>query len=483
MKLTLALATLALLVSLSPQSGDAAVEEVISGLTQPVRLVAPEGDPRLFVVQRNGLIRIFDQMGVEQGTFLDLRDSTTTFRERGLLGLVFAPDYESSGRIYVNYTDLQGDTRIVRLTVSGSDPDLADMGTHEVILTVAQPEANHNGGHLEFGSDGMLYAALGDGGGAGDPDNSAQNDQVLLGKMLRLDVSGPTGYAVPGDNPFVGQAPLDEIWAIGLRNPWCFSFDRATGDLYIADVGQSNEEEIDIQPVTSPGGENYGWRLMEGTLCYIPSVNCNDGSLILPAYTYARGGSPFRCSISGGYVYRGTRMPSLTGQYFYSDYCSNQIWSLTWTPAGGVGAVTERTGQMTPPGGYESVASFGQDGLGELYVLDLDSGKVYRIIGAASDVPGVFDGPLLAQNAPNPFNPRTGIAFSLKSNGSRVTLMVFDAAGHRVRTLVDDTLPAGDHLAHWDGTDDAGGRIPSGVYLYRLEVDGEVASRKMLLLE
>ncbi len=478
-----ALAALAFMSSASPPISEAAVEQLISGLNQPVRLVAPEGDTRLFVVQRNGLIRIFDQQGIEQGTFLDISDQTNVFSERGLLGLAFAPDYDTTGRFYINFTDLQGDTRIARFTVSEDDPDLADPGSQEIILTVDQPANNHNGGHIEFGPDNMLYIGLGDGGGTGDPQNRAQNDQELLGKMLRLDVSVPVGYAVPGDNPFVDLAPQDEIWAKGLRNPWCFSFDRSTGDLYIADVGQGLEEEIDVQPVSSAGGENYGWRLMEGTLCFIPSSDCNDGSLTLPVHTYTHGGNPNRCSISGGYVYRGAALPSLSGHYFFADYCSNQIWSLTWTESGGLSAVVERTDEMTPSGGYISVASFGQDGLGELYVIDLDGGRVFRIVSATSNVPEIPDQPFLAQNIPNPFNPQTEIAFAVKSAGSRVSLVVYDAAGHLVRTLVDGTLPAGDHLAIWNGTNNAGGRVVSGLYLYRLEVNGVAASRKMLLLE
>jgi len=212
----------------------AAVQEVVTGLSRPVRLVAPVGDDRLFVVQRTGEIRIFDQQGIELGTFLDISDSTTNFSERGLLGLAFPPDFATNPRVIINHTDPDGHTRIVRYTVSAANPDSLDPATREVLLTVQQPYGNHNGGHLEFGSDGMLYIGLGDGGASGDSENRAQDDTTLLGKMLRIDVSPPVGYAVPPDNPHVGEAPLDEIWAKGLRNPWCFSFDSGTGDLYIA---------------------------------------------------------------------------------------------------------------------------------------------------------------------------------------------------------------------------------------------------------
>ena len=295
----------------------AAVQEIISGLSGPVRLVAPEGDSRLFVVQRNGLVLLFDQQGGPLGTFLDISSQTSTSGERGLLGLAFPSDYSQTGRFYLSFTDLGGDSRVDRFQVDPGNPNQADPGSQFNLLTVEQPYANHNGGHITFGPDGMLYFGLGDGGSGGDPGDRAQDDQNLLGKMLRLDVSGPGAYAIPADNPFVSASPLDEIWAKGLRNPWCFSFDRQTGDLYIADVGQNVHEEIDIQSFDSPGGENYGWNLMEGPDCFDPPTDCNDGSLVLPVYSYVHGGTPYRCSISGGFVYRGDRIPSLQGLYFF----------------------------------------------------------------------------------------------------------------------------------------------------------------------
>jgi glucose/arabinose dehydrogenase len=233
-----------------------AVEVVLAGLDRPLRLDAPPGDPRLFVVEQGGLIRVFDRGGADRGVFLDLTAATLAGGERGLLGLAFAPDYATSGRFYVNYTDNGGDTRIVRYTVSAADPDRADPASAEELLLVDQPYGNHNGGMLAFGPDGMLYAGLGDGGSGGDPQNRAQDPSSLLGKLLRLDVSGATGYAVPPDNPFVGGSPRGEIWALGQRNPWVFSFVRATGDLWIADVGQGDMEEIDFAPEDDPGGRN-----------------------------------------------------------------------------------------------------------------------------------------------------------------------------------------------------------------------------------
>lgn len=370
-------------IAAAPAFAGIALETVITGLDNPVRLVAPDGDDRLFVVQRAGLIRIFDQDGTDRGVFLDLTDETRMFNERGLLGLAFPPDYASTGRFYVSYTDdsLTDSTNseIWRFQVS-ANPDVADPASGELLLTEFQPAPNHNGGHIEFGPDGMLYAALGDGGGAGDAANNAQNVELLLGKMLRLDVSGVGAPSIPPDNPFVDLAPHDEIWALGLRNPWCFSFDRLTGDLYIADVGQGLIEEIDIQPAASAGGENYGWRLMEGTNCFNPANNCNDGSLTLPVHEY--GHASGRCSISGGYVYRGTAIPAEQGAYFFADWCTGEVWSLRWTEGGGVSGVTERTAELTRDFTLGSIPSFGQDGHGELYVIEIRPDRIHRIIDA-----------------------------------------------------------------------------------------------------
>jgi glucose/arabinose dehydrogenase len=371
------------LVLLAPATirAELALETVLTDLNDPVRLVAPEGDDRLFVVERGGLIRVFDQDGTDRGTFLDVSSLTRVFNERGLLGLAFPPDYASSGRFYVNYTDDDdGNTTnsiLARYQVSGN-PDVADGGSAEILLTLFQPASNHNGGHIEFGPDGMLYLGFGDGGGGGDSSNWAQNDQSLLGKALRLDVSGPGAYSIPVDNPFVDKPPLDEIWAKGLRNPWCFSFDQMTGDLYIADVGQGSLEEVDVQPANSSGGENYGWRLMEGSACFNPSTNCNDGSLVLPVHEYTHAGG--RCSISGGYVYRGPAIPSESGSYFFADWCSGQVWTLRWSEAGGAINITDRTSELTTAFPLAGITSFGQDGRRELYVIENAAGRIHRIV-------------------------------------------------------------------------------------------------------
>lgn len=364
-------------------AADLALETVLTGLDNPVRLVAPVGDDRLFVVERAGTIRLFDQDGTPRSVFLDVSGLTRLTGERGLLGLAFAPDYAATGVFYVSLTDDSAgsptNSLLYRFRAS-ANPDSADALSGEKIFELFQPASNHNGGHIEFGPDGMLYVGFGDGGGGGDLDNNAQNPQTLLGKMLRLDVSGGALPVIPADNPFVGETPLDEIWASGLRNPWTFCFDRLTGDLYIADVGQGEVEEVDIQPSGSPGGENYGWRLMEGSRCFNPAAGCNDGTLVLPAHEYDHLGG--RCSISGGYVYRGNAIPSEAGAYFFADYCSDQVWSLRWTESGGLSGVIERTTELTRDFALSGITSFGQDGAGELYVIESAAGRIHRIVDA-----------------------------------------------------------------------------------------------------
>ena len=462
---------------LLPRPLEAAVTPVVAGLDNPVRVTAPNGDSRLFVVERPGRIRVFDLDGTSRGVFLDIASQVSSGGERGLLGLAFPPDYAVSGRFYVNFTNANGDTRIDRFSVDPGDPDRALASSQENLLVIAQPASNHNGGELAFGPDGMLFVGMGDGGSS----DNAQDDQTLLGKMLRLDVSPASGYAVPADNPFVATAPLDEIWALGLRNPWCFSFDRMTGDLYIADVGQSTLEEIDILAVDDDSGQNLGWSLMEGDACYSPSSGCNDGSLMMPVYTYTHGGSPYRCSISGGLVYRGDAVPSLQGRYLFSDYCSGQIWAMTWTPDQGVTAVDDLTDELGPVGGYDSVVAFGQDGHDEMYIVDMGAGTVYGLEGASPVIPGA-GGPVLEQNVPNPFNPSTRIDYRLAEAG-HVTLQILDLAGHRLATLVAAEQPEGPHRVFWDGTDDGGRRLGAGIYLYRLEAAQQVVTRKVVLVE
>jgi glucose/arabinose dehydrogenase len=345
-----------------------ALVEVADGLSFPVHLTSPPGDPRLFVVEKSGTIRVIKDGQVLQTAFLDIRDEVSGGSEQGLLSLAFHPDYASNGRFFVDYTNRAGDTRVVEYRVS-ADPDRADPAPVQTILSVDQPFANHNGGLLVFGPDGMLYVGLGDGGSGGDPQGNGQNRGVLLGKILRIDVDAGTPYAIPSDNPFVGQAGRrGEIWAWGLRNPWRFSFDRETGDLFIADVGQNDREEVNARSVDE-GGVNYGWNVMEGSECF-QDDDCDRAGLTLPVVEYDHGEG---CSITGGFVYRGSALPELRGHYFFSDFCSGFVRSFRL--AGGA-AVEERSWPDLEPGG--SIPSFGEDADGELYLLTRE-GSVHKI--------------------------------------------------------------------------------------------------------
>jgi glucose/arabinose dehydrogenase len=340
---------------------------VTAGLTRPTYLTHA-GDDRLFVVEQPGRIRLIEKGQLLDRPFLDITDKVSTDgNERGLLSVAFHPDYQANGQFFVNYTrQPDGTTVIERYTVSSDDPDRADDQSGKVILTIAQPQANHNGGLIKFGPDGYLYIGMGDGGGQGDrhgPIGNGQNRDVLLGKLLRIDVTRQDTYAVPPTNPF-----RSEVWAYGLRNPWRLSFDRATGDLYVADVGQNTYEEVDFQPASSKGGENYGWRIMEGLHCYDPQAGCDQSGLVLPVaeYSHAEGG----CSITGGYVYRGLQYPVLNGAYFFGDYCSGIIWSLQRE-----GDQWQMTNRLEAD---RRISSFGEDMVGELYVID-HGGGVYRL--------------------------------------------------------------------------------------------------------
>ncbi len=350
-----------------------AISSPISGFSQPVSIThAADGSGRIFVVEQSGRIRIIKNGALVATPFLDISTRISTGGERGLLGLAFAPGYASNGRFYVNYTNTAGSTVIARFARSTTDPDLANPASEQIILTVAQPFSNHNGGQLAFGKfDGFLYIGMGDGGDAGDPGNRAQNPNDLLGKILRLNVEVglPATYTVPTNNPFVGQAGFrPEIWALGLRNPWRFSFDQQTGDLFIADVGQAAWEEVNFQPFNSAGGENYGWRLMEGNHCFNPSTGCPTTGLVLPVVEYSHS---LGCSVTGGYMYRGSAFARMQGVYFYGDFCNGRIWGLS----GGPGVwqndlLLDTTIQ---------ISTFGEDEAGELYVASY-GGTVFRLI-------------------------------------------------------------------------------------------------------
>jgi glucose/arabinose dehydrogenase len=344
--------------------------QVASGLSAPLYLTAPDGDTRLFIVEQPGRIRIVRSEALVAQPFLDITAKVSSGGERGLLSVAFHPSYATNGYFYVNYTDLAGDTRIERYRVSAANPDLADGASAELVLAVAQPYANHNGGLVLFGPDGMLYVGMGDGGSAGDPHGYGQSKATLLGKLLRLDVDNTGGapYAIPPSNPFVGEAgSRGEIWGLGLRNPWRFAFDRAAGTLYVADVGQSSREEISVVPATR-AGVNYGWKVLEGSVCY-GAASCNSDGLERPVVEYSHGDG---CSITGGFVYRGQRIPGLAGHYFYSDYCAGFLRSFRYVD----GVVSDE--RQWDVGSAGSVLSFGEDAERELYVLSAN-GRVYRL--------------------------------------------------------------------------------------------------------
>jgi hypothetical protein len=353
-------------------SGTPALVLVAQGLDEPVFVTAPAGDPRLFVVEKTGRVRIVRNDTVLAGVFLDLSTQVSGGGEQGLLSLAFHPDYAQNGRVYASYTNRAGDTRVVRYTVS-ADPERVDPSTADTVLALAQPYANHNGGLVAFGPDGFLYVGLGDGGAAGDPLRAGQDLGNLLGKLLRLDVDRASGYGIPAGNPFVGQSGArGEIWSYGLRNPWRFAFDRLTGDLYIADVGQGQWEEIDVAEAADGAGRgvNYGWNVMEGAHCYA-AATCSTTGLTLPLveYSHAEG-----CSVTGGYVYRGSAVTTLRGHYFYADYCAG--WIRSFRVASGVATdARDWTGTLDAGG---QISSFGEDAAGELYVMTL-GGRVWRI--------------------------------------------------------------------------------------------------------
>jgi glucose/arabinose dehydrogenase len=363
----------------APSAASVKLTVVARGLISPVFATSPnDGTRRLFIVQKNGQIRILKNGAVLRGVFLNISALVSKGGEQGLLGLAFHPSFRTNHKFYVDYTDLAGNTVIREYRASTTNPNVVQAGSGRTILRIAQPYSNHNGGMIAFGPDGYLYIGMGDGGSGGDPGNRAQSTSTLLGKMLRIDVNGTSAYGnyrVPSTNPYVGRAGLDQIWQRGLRNPWRWSFDRSTGNLWIGDVGQNRYEEIDRAVRTSSGagrGVNWGWRTMEGFHCYRPSTGCSTSGLSLPTLEYSHATNS-RCAVTGGYVYRGTRIPSLAGWYLFGDYCSGEILAV---PAG----ASSRPAPVTlfGTGSGRLVSSFGQDWAGELYVCDL-RGTVYRI--------------------------------------------------------------------------------------------------------
>jgi glucose/arabinose dehydrogenase len=359
-----------------PGEVELALETVASGLSFPVLVTAPLSETnRLYVVEKRGTIRLIKDGQLVEEPFLDIRGRVSTGSEQGLLGLAFHPDYASNGVFVINYTGTDGHTRVSSLKVS-ANPDQADLSTENVFLFVEQPFENHNGGHVTFGPFGNLFVGMGDGGSGGDPGNRAQDLSEALGKLLRYRIDDDGDATIPPGNPFVGNGNvLWGIWSVGLRNPWRFSFDRETSDLYVADVGQNRLEEVSVVTGTDGFGRavNFGWRITEGSECFSPSSGCDMRGLTLPVveYTHEDG-----CSITGGHVYRGQAIQGLQGTYFYADFCSGWIRSFRYQNGG---AVDEAEWAALFTG--ENVTSFGEDALGELYIV-VAEGRIYRIVAA-----------------------------------------------------------------------------------------------------
>lgn len=361
-------------ITVAPENpGAVGLQAVAAGLKFPVYLTAPAGDERLFIVEKGGRVRVMKDGTLLETPFLNLTRQVSTGEEQGLLGLAFPPDYASTGRFIVHYTDRSGSTHVSQFQVSGN-PDLADPMSESLVLATDHPGISHNGGQVLFGPDGFLYIALGDGGSLdGNDRGRSQSLGELLGSILRVDVSSGLPYVVPPDNPFAATAGArPEIWTYGLRNPWRFSFDSGTGDLYIADVGENRWEEVNVSTASEGAGRgaNYGWSRMEGSAC-MGAAGCDQTGLLLPVLQYDHDSG---CSITGGYVYRGSRIPALQGQYLYADFC--QGWVRSFRLEGG--AAVERREWPTLRPGF-GVTSFGEDAHGELYLLT-QQGSAFKIV-------------------------------------------------------------------------------------------------------
>jgi glucose/arabinose dehydrogenase len=333
--------------------------------------VAHAGDcsHRLFIVEKTGAVRVWENGSVLDEPFVDLTDRVKSGGEQGLLNIAFHPEYAENGRAFLVYTDETDDVILARFTVHAGDANRLDPDSEMELARVPQPYENHNGGQLAFGPDGYLYWALGDGGSWGDPEGHAQDTSTLLGAILRLDVDAASGYGIPADNPFVNDEDArDEIWAYGLRNPWRFSFDRETGDLWIADVGQDRVEEVNLQPAGSAGGENYGWPAWEGSERYDSDVNATE-DMVFPVHDYEHDAD--KCSVIGGFVYRGQAFPALAGAYVFTDMCAGDLWALDEDGDAWVQSTLLEAGNR--------FVAFGEDETGELYAVDHLEGTVYRV--------------------------------------------------------------------------------------------------------
>ncbi|MEM9380500.1 MAG: PQQ-dependent sugar dehydrogenase [Planctomycetota bacterium] len=412
MRLLFAIGGVIASVASPPSSAQTLTTEfVVGGLSRPVFVTAPPGDTdRLFIVEQRqsttGRVRVFDLNAGMLETTPYLSVTVSTNSEQGVLGLAFHPDYQANGRFFVNYTNNSGSTRVAEYEVSATDPNVANPNRIQFIAQINQDFSNHNGGCIKFGPDGKLYVGMGDGGSFNDPNGRSQNPTQLLGKMLRYDVDIPSPF-IPADNPFVGNGAVrDEIWHLGLRNPWRFTFDRVDGDMWIADVGQGAREEVNFIPA-GLGGQNLGWRCLEGTRCTgLSGCSCSDGTLLGPIQEYDHGQG---CSITGGMIYRGSAIPDLSGTYFYADYCTSRIWSLRYDGTS-VSDFQLRTDELRPESGsINSITSFGEDFEGEVYIVT-QGGRIWKIIEE--------EPPCIAENFCQALPTSNGFPVSIAASGS-----------------------------------------------------------------
>lgn len=484
---------LALVIALgftAPTAAQLAVQKIADSLIFPTYVTFdPDDSSRMFILQREGKVLLYENGSVNPTPFLDITpDVLPDDGEQGLLGMDFHPDFANNGYFYIYFIrgvagmGGSGDSVIRRYSVMSGNPSLADAASAFQIWETPQPQTNHNGATILFGPDDYLWIALGDGGTGGF---RSQDLADPMGKVMRFDVDGDDfpgdplkNYAIPATGPFVGQAGvLEEIWAYGLRNPYRFSFDRLTNDLWIGDVGQNTWEEIDFQPGTSSGGENYGWGIMEGPACVDPPVDCNDGSLTLPIYSYEHLSGPCY-SVTGGTVYRGSVLgPRFYGAYFWAEYCLQEIYSFKYDGVS-ISDFVNWTTVIEPPGNdnVKFPAAIVEDPDGELYIVEYRAsvGEVWKIVPdlAATDVPAPAAprGVLLSAAHPNPATGDTQWQLSL-ARDQFVKAELIDPAGRRVRTLVERTLPSGRHDLEWNGTDAGGSSAAAGVYFLRVETE------------
>lgn len=422
------------------------------------------GDSRLFIVEKSGVIQILNADGsVNVTSFLDIDDRVSNSGgERGLLGLAFHPDYASNGYFYVNYINNSGNTVVSRFSKSTTDDNLADINSEFILMTVNQPYSNHNGGDLAFGTDGYLYIALGDGGSGGDPGNRSQSLDTLLGKLLRIDVDNGSPYGIPADNPFLIDGDpntLPEIWAYGLRNPWRFSIDPTAGDIWIADVGQNEYEEINRVPV-SVGGLNYGWRCYEGNNPYNTSGCPPSNTMIFPVAEYAHSspGEYFKCSITGGYKYNGSMYPNFNGLYFFADYCSDEIGYLE-----DISSTWEMT--LTGPFTSNGWSTFGEDMNGELYIAGT-AGQVYKIQDENLSTVDFTDKTISLY--PNPANSVVTIVTNLELVK---VYELFDITGNKVMSIKTQDISNNLDIS----------KLNSGLYLLKCTIENKVLFKKLIV--